>query len=104
MPFNEVNGERILADQAISTDKTYKVTGQFDYDGMDYSYYDIEGLNSYEKNRYEFQSKIDSLIIGIKGTGLNIAILVTLLSSVHFILDNLTMNGETNIIVNYGGD
>ena len=65
-PFNEINGDRILADQAISTDKTYKITGQFDYDSMDYSYYDNDGLNSYERNRYEFQSKLDSLVISDK--------------------------------------
>ena len=63
VPWNDVNGDRILADQAISTDKTYKITGQFDYDGMDYSYYDVEGLNQTERNRYEFQSKVDSLKI-----------------------------------------
>ena len=62
-PFGETNGDRILADQAISTDRTYKITGQFDYDGMDYSYYDKDELNSYERNRYEFKSKIDALEI-----------------------------------------
>ena len=61
--WNYENGDRILAHQAISADKTYKVTGQFDYDGMDYSYYDVEGLNQTERNRYEFQSKVDSLKI-----------------------------------------
>ena len=63
MPFNEVDGARILAHQAISTDKTFKITGQFDYDGMDYSYYDKDGLNSYEINRYEFQSRLNSLVV-----------------------------------------
>ena len=30
---------------------------------MDYSYYDMEGLNPTERNRYEFQSRLDSLVI-----------------------------------------
>ena len=63
IPFNEMEGDRILADQAISTDDTYKVTGQFNYDAIDYSYYDEEDLNSHEFNRKEFQSRLDVLEI-----------------------------------------